>query len=243
MKRNALAEIATLNKKLVDDKKVNIPKTIQINYDATSLAKSKIYGNTAVHFETMKTDECAIYYLEHKNSKSVTVMNFASRHSHGGGYRKGALAQEEDLCRVMPGLYTSLTQIKYPFPADAVLITPNVQILRDNKKYKLLPANRVVSVGVVSAAAQNLRLEDFDEQLVRRILMNMYCAVKKCLPATDTFILGAWGCGAYGNNAVVMARIMNEINLEFGGYFKTIVFSVPEGVNTNEFRDNITTFA
>ena len=94
----------------------------------------------------------------------------------------------------------------------------------------------------MSAAAQNLQREEFDEKLVRRTLANMYYAVKAHLPNTDTLILGAWGCGAYRNDPVVMAKIMNEINLEYGGHFKTIVFSVPEGVNTEEFRDNIQTF-
>lgn len=38
----------------------------------------------------------------------------------------------------------------------------------------------------------------------------------------------------------MMSRIMNDINLKYGGAFRTIVFAVPEGANTEEFRDNIT---
>lgn len=241
--RQKLISVAISNAELVRKRKVHVPETIQVDYDEKALTKSAISKNTSVFFETMKTDECAIYYLDHKKSTNVTVMNFASRHSHGGGYRKGARAQEEDLCRVMPALYASISRIKYPYPTDSVLITPDLEIVRDSLKYKMLHPGRVRTVGVVSAAAQNLRFEEFDEKVTRRKLANIYCAVKTHLPKTDTLILGAFGCGAYGNDPNVMSKIMNDVNLEYGGHFKNIVFSVPEGVNTKEFKANIKTFS
>jgi uncharacterized protein (TIGR02452 family) len=84
-------------------------------------------------------------------------------------------------------------------------------------------------------------MKKFDGVRIRGTLSNLYCSVAKTLPDTDTLILGAWGCGAYGNDPVTMARIMDDINKNYGGYFKTIVFSVPEGINKKEFAENITT--
>ena len=66
--------------------------------------------------------------------------------------------------------------------------------------------------------------------------------IKKHLPETETLILGAWGCGAYGNDPHKITEKMNEVNLNFGGMFKNIVFSVPKGVNTQEFKEKIDTF-
>src|SRR5207249_4266459 len=144
-------------------------------------------------------------------------------------------------CRCIPGLFASLSKIHYPFPEDTVLITQNVEIMRDNVNYNLFPRGAIYMVSVVSAAAPHLHYEDFNEARVRRTLENMYSAVKHHLPNTDTLILGAWGCGAYRNDPITMSRIMNDVNLNFGGMFKNVIFSVPEGIYTKEFRDNIRT--
>lgn len=208
-----------------------------LNSDNEISAKLKNV-RTRVFFETMKTDECAIHYLNSNKATHVTIMNFASRHYHGGGYIGGAIAQEEDLCRVMPGLYPSLCRIPYPFEPDTVLITPDVEIMRD-RNYELI-RNKSYIINVVSCAAPNLRNEKFDRERIISTLNNMYTAVKKFLPDTDTLILGAWGCGAYGNDPKIMAQIMDHVNLKFYGLFKNVVFSVPVGVNTEEFRSLIT---
>jgi hypothetical protein len=33
---------------------------------------------------------------------------------------------------------------------------------------------------------------------------------------------------------------MNEINIAYGGLYKTVVFSIPPGINVAEFENNIT---
>lgn len=248
MARSHLVHVAESNKSLIINTVIQIPQTIKIEYEKLKLTPSNIINGkvikTTVLFKTMKTDECAIHCINNNIGTNIVLMNFASRHYHGGGYRRGAKAQEEDLCRVIPALYPSLCGIKYPFEQDSVLLTPHLNILRDNTGYNLFPFGANYHVGVVSAAAQNLRNEKYDEkydeECVRRTLENMYTAVKYHMPNTDTLIVGAWGCGAYGNDPDRMSRVMNEVNLKYGGLFKTVVFSVPDGVNTKEFRDNIT---
>lgn len=242
MSRDHNIKIAGANYRLIKDQKNTIPKTIISKYRDVRVKSTPICGDTTVLFENLKTDDCARKYIQNETFQNVVIMNFASRHHPGGGYLRGAKAQEEALCRSIPQLYSSLKSVPYPFEEDTVLITPNVEIMRNSDNYDLLSTKNRVTVSVVSAAAPNLRHDRFDEGRIKRALINMYISVNKHLPRTDTLVLGAWGCGAFRNDPCVMAKIMDDINLEYGGLYKYIIFSVPDGQNTREFKDNIALF-
>ena len=59
------------------------------------------------------------------------------------------------------------------------------------------------------------------------------------MPHVDTLVLGAWGCGVYGNNPEDMSYIMNKVCKKYGGLYKNIVFAVPRGYNLDAFQKNI----
>jgi len=188
MKRSDLAKIAKYNQEYITECKINVPATVKVLYDQIPIKECKLTKNTIVSFEPLKTDDCAIKYLTNNLSKNIVAMNFASGHSHGGGYTKGATAQEEDLCRVIPQLYPSLLRIRYPFECDTVLITPNVDIVRNNIDYNFFRDNSMYNISIISAAAPNLRYESFDENRVIRTLENMYVSVKYILYKQNTFL-------------------------------------------------------
>src|SRR5579872_3134925 len=223
----------------------NIPELFAsvITFNPERINKLPITENaTCVIVEPIKTDICALKYINEMESQNVVILNFANRYRRGGGYLKGASAQEEDLMRVIPDLYDASSNVRYPFLPDTVTLTCNVTIMRDSENnYELLKSKERQNISVISAAAQNLKTEEFNEACVRNTLMNMYYAINDRLPEADTLILGAWGCGAFGNDPKVMATIMNEITLEYGGQFKYIVFAIPPGHNYDVFKSIITT--
>jgi uncharacterized protein (TIGR02452 family) len=233
------------NTKLLMDDKIPIPDTIKVDYCDIDVSEENIsrlatYHTSNVWIEQLKTDNCAVKYIDCGIACNVVVMNFASRIHHGGGYVRGATAQEEDLCRVMPQLFPSLCKIKYPFAEDSILVTQNLRIMRDSDNYTLLNKKYIKNISVVSAAAPNLKYECFDANRIKRTLKNMYISVKTLLPEVDTIILGAFGCGAYKNDSNIMSQIMNDINLECNGMFKNVIFSIPPGDNLIAFSKNIT---
>merc|ERR1719393_764078 len=82
------------------------------------------FGRPAeVTFSGMTTAE-ALQRFAKDPQKRVCALNFANGKHVGGGYKKGAIAQEEDLCRQIPTLYSSLYNAQqkdklYPFGPSA----------------------------------------------------------------------------------------------------------------------------
>jgi uncharacterized protein (TIGR02452 family) len=52
----------------------------------------------------------------------------------------------------------------------------------------------------------------------------------------DTLILGAWGCGVFGQDAKVVAEYFQN-TIENYPFFKNIIFAVPKGYNLDAFKN------
>jgi len=64
----------------------------------------------------------------------------------------------------------------------------------------------------------------------------------KFKPENTCIILGAFGCGAFGNNPTDIANIMKNVIVYFGGNYGKIVFGIPNrhGDNFKAFHDVFT---
>ncbi len=194
--------------------------------------------------------------------KDVLVLNFASPVHPGGGVKKGARAQEEDLCRVS-SLYVSLTSEKAASfykhnrmvddtkGSTSMIFSDYVEIFKDaNYNYLKEP----VRVSVLTCAAPIYRAgnmanpflyEQKHYQLVyQRIVSMLVCCANF---GYENLVLGAWGCGVFGNDAAKMAKLFERaLNGEVkGGHplrysFDNIVFAVldrsEEQYNFNSFE-------
>ena len=90
-----------------------------------------------------RTEEFS-YDLEEADAKPVLVLNLANPVHPGGGVRKGSKAQEEDLCRKSSLLVSLESRNALPYyeynrslytymGSDAVIIHPQVEIIKDEK--------------------------------------------------------------------------------------------------------------
>ena len=202
--------------------------------------------------------------------QKVAVLNFASAVSPGGGVIKGSNAQEESLCRIStlyPCLIVpALREVFYDphFRArdarhnDDCIYTPGVVVFKtDSTAPELLPESDWYAVDVITCAAPNLRLLPGNEmnpeagaslagmpadvlhalhvQRLRRIL-DIAAA-----NGADTVILGAFGCGAFLNDPVVVADAMAQVTQEYRHMFRTIEYAVycrpSDETNYRVFRD------
>ncbi|HET9173520.1 MAG TPA: TIGR02452 family protein [Actinospica sp.] len=171
----------------------------------------------------------------------IAVLNFASARNAGGGYLRGARAQEEDLCRVSalyttlrhaPDYYAAHRESRNPAYSHRVIYSPDVPVYRD-ARYRLLEAPYPVSfltspapnAGVI-ARDRPADLAALPELLVARASRVLAVAARH---GCGSLVLGAWGCGVFRNDPAQVAAAFQR-NLtgdgEFAGVFDRIVFAV-----------------
>ena len=181
------------------------------------------------------------------------VMNFANAHNPGGGFKLGANAQEEALCRCST-LYASITSdaagVMYRYnnthvsrvESDYFLISPNVVVFRD-KDLSLLETPVVMGVVTIPApnrhgAAMLATSKLVEETFIRRIRLLLRAAATL---GYKKLVLGAWGCGAFGNRPDEVASHFRQVIVDegLGRAFDEICFAIygsEDGKNITAFR-------
>lgn len=158
------------------------------------------------------------YYHLRKDPTEVLVLNFANPFNPGGGVRRGANAQEEDLCRKSSLLLSLESAAAKPYynyhkelrslnSSDAIILSPKVQIIKD-ASHNLLTSP--VTVAVLTCAApmlqnglQGLTQEQYQNLLTSRI-EGILCVAAHL--GYRVLVLGAFGCGAFGNDATIVSE-------------------------------------
>ena len=186
--------------------------------------------------------------------KEPTVLNFASAKYPGGGFLKGASAQEESLC-CCSTLFASLSSKEaaemYEFNrenpintySDYMLFSPYVVVFRDAEK-GLLEKPFVVSVVSVpapnrSAGARFETDESIKEVLLRRMRRLIVCAIRH---GHKNLVLGAWGCGVFRNDPHQVASCFRQVLIDekLGFCFDDVCFAVygkPDNPNLVAFEE------
>ena len=184
-------------------------------------------------------DECVRLYwdrlLYHLRDTAglLGLLNMASDQRPGGGVLRGMRAQEEDVCR-RTSLYPSLIPHKYPLGPDELIVSRDVVVVKDRMYRPLAPRARVEINVVLSMAALrepkllNRRYEsDADRDSMRtkiRVLLEHARDYN-----VKYLVLGAFGCGSYGNPADEVADLFQQLlTTEFVNVFKYVVFAILE---------------
>ena len=177
---------------------------------------------------------------------NVAALNFASAKNPGGGFRKGAQAQEECLARCS-ALYSSLTS---PAAAgfyaavhkggdglytDGLIYSPAVAVLRDDAEALARPWR----CAFVTAAAPNAgiaRDRGASAERLRAVLVERADRVLGAAVAHghDAIVLGAWGCGVFKNEPRDVARAFATLLAgKYRDRFARVVFAILGGGEAN----------
>ncbi|GAB7347125.1 hypothetical protein MBLNU459_g3249t1 [Dothideomycetes sp. NU459] len=198
-----------------------------------------------------------------KRFPNVCILNMASPLRSGGGFLEGATSQEEFLC-MRTTLYASLWDDFYRLPEVGGVVTPDVLVHRDSTHDAGdLPKRERFFVDVISAGmirfpetnganrnADGAEAEgtcscgvsycDRDRELVTRKMRGVLRMAQA--QGAQKLILGAWGCGAYGNPVKEVAKIWKRVLVgtsrksETWSGIREVVFAIPDRSMLKEFE-------
>jgi uncharacterized protein (TIGR02452 family) len=181
-----------------------------------------------------------------RHDGKVCVLNFASYKNPGGGFLRGAMAQEEALCSVST-LYNILESDKL---MEGYYL-PN----RDEKNYGLYKDRSIYTdkvlfessyyADVLTCPAPNAgtfnryHAMHLEEGLLKKTQLSRIDHLLSVAYANnvEVLILGAFGCGVFHNNAVDMANYFKQmLSNKYKGVFKEVIFAVPDDKNFKAFE-------
>ena len=198
------------------------------------------------------------YAYRPEGFQDIWVLNFANAVRPGGGVRNGAAAQEEDLCRASSLLwslereaareyYHYNRRIGSSLGSSAVVLTPKVEIVK-YRNGEPLPQSTVVSVITCAAPVYQRDTYGLGEEGYREMFRTRIDRLLLCAAAFGCrhLVLGAFGCGAFGNDPEMVAELFRESLLALrcdgrglGDLFREIDFAV---LDTSRDRRNINAF-
>jgi uncharacterized protein (TIGR02452 family) len=226
---------------------------IKASVAATKIYDDSIYNkpydiNPNIKHKVRIMDTDSVSAIEYQSSGKTAVLNFADYTLAGGLFLKGSSAQEESLCHES-FLYNVLSQFpdyykenkktcNYGLYSNRAIYTPDI-IFKD-----------IYKCDVITCAAPNLNAIKYRcktskdlEFYAKYKTFNkaaMYDRIKfvydiAAINKVDTLILGAWGCGVFGQNPTQVAHFFRRPLVEKKVGVKNIIFAIPTGENYDAF--------
>lgn len=195
---------------------------------------------------------------------NVCVLNMAHPTRIGGTFLDGRSSQEGFLC-MRTTLYPSLWQESYPLPEVGGILTPDVLVIRDaSPDANDLPKRERFYVDIITAsmlrfpgAVNGRRLVEQEEDRApcscgvsycdrdRSVVMQKMRGVLAMAQnrGAEKIVLGAWGCGTFGNPVREVAKLWRQVllgsqngNAVAWPGIKEVVFAIADRSNLKEFE-------
>jgi uncharacterized protein (TIGR02452 family) len=171
----------------------------------------------------------------------VAALNFASAKNPGGGFLGGSQAQEESLARASAlvatlerhmGYYDANRKSSSLLYTDHMIVSPRVPVFRDEED-RLLEHPWEVTI-ITSPAPNAGAIGKKNSAVAQQVVPTFRRRIEQVLSAAVVFdqsalVLGAWGCGVFGNDPATVAGLFGEFLLNDGPFaeaFEHIAFAV-----------------
>ncbi len=173
--------------------------------------------------------------------KRPLALNFANGVEPGGGFLRGATAQEETLCRSSALYATLIGDPMYDFhrdndPArssDWAILSPDVPVFRDDAGMecdKPWPLSFLTCAAPYAPAVGRTESAELLRQRIHRVL-----AIARAYQY-ESLVLGAWGCGVFANDPLQTATdFRSALENEFAGAFSNVIFAITDWSDQRRF--------
>lgn len=259
----------------------DISKQIKFAVEDSIALSPKIVEAGCLHHPVNKTSRVfievtpektqdAVYRLYQKEGyRKVLALNFASPKNPGGGFVRGTVAQEEDICRasaLYPCLVAPQCENYYSQNRDYInshadmkpspnpdgnlytnwmIYSPEVLWFRTGDN--AITYDEISFASVITSPAPHYRSVElgtsrstYEKVFSKRIESILALAEYH---RHDCLVLGAFGCGVFGNNPTFVANLFKKhlLSPRFINSFVHVVFAVydSKGVNTGIFKKTL----
>jgi len=228
-------------KKIQMDTIARIQRNPQINEDTIAIMHRNVIPNndretyhTKVYITESDTLD-ATQFGQMVFGRRFCAMIMGNSYRKGGGYLNGAAAQEESICR-RTNLHHCFETLQYPINEFGNVYIRNLRILKDVNH---LPCEIIGYCDAIIACAlqhptlgRHGNLSNSDFNITKNKLRAMFYS---CLNHGMThLVLGAFGCGAFGNPPHQIAQIYLELlTSEFLNKFEVVMFSIIDNRHTH----------
>lgn len=225
-----------------------------------SVKHSKIYSEWMSGVETGKHDTeiniilegtTETLYTAYNNFEikftgdKIAILNFASYTNPGGGYLKGSVAQEEELC-INSTLYNVLSKHREYYKvnrktknsglySNRILYTPDIVFMSDLTRHIKLYADVITCAAPNMHAVKNSKPYDLTKAyaILGKKESIMFDRIDHILNAAyqnhvEHLIIGPFGCGVFGNDPNLVAQDFKSLlTTKYKGVFKSVFISLP----------------
>lgn len=207
--------------------------------------KERKFSETEIEVKQCSTVDAI--FEENGKGTILCALNFASYRHPGGGFLNGAMAQEESLCHaslLFPILNSPCIRrvfydkhekkLNHALYASDLLYTPEIPFWQYSER---------AAASVITCAAPNKRAAISNwaekEEACRKAMENRINAVLHAAyeKGDEVLILGAFGCGVFGNDATEVAEIFRDMfSRKYRGAFRKAVFAALDKETCDKMR-------
>ena len=185
---------------------------------------------------------------KYKDLKKLCALNFASFFNPGGsfGHVPVHLAQEEYICKDS-FLYNVLSEFQNEYNINKELRNKNLyrnfalyspDVIFVNGFYEEEAKCDILTCAAPNATAagsyHKVSNEDIERAMYERIDFLLTVARENNV---RNIILGAFGCGVFGNDPKVVSKAFKELLKKKDYGFDKVIFAIPGGYNLKVFKD------
>jgi uncharacterized protein (TIGR02452 family) len=199
-----------------------------------------------INIKVVGTDTLSACCEMAKSYGSACALNFASAKNPGGGFDRGAMAQEEALCfgsTLYGSLLDSATVYNYSrnhlnnsLYATWSIYSPSVVIYRDTNTMR---KHEPVISSFITSPAPNKKAFVGKASVVREAMRERCEFILKTaiINGERNLVLGAFGCGVFGNSALEVATIWYNLlyKQNYSKYFDNVYFAILD-VNSENYK-------